>query len=172
MPEDEPTPKQKQQHLLHSLTSPSSATSQHAAAPTISYISSAPVYSVSGAAGQSGSARLHSPVLTSSPSPPTAVGGGNAPLAHIDQSFQVPGVPPQPASALHPLAPQPVPMDNTSSVSSAYHQQPPGFVLGASVPNEGEYHTRQPPSSPRLPLLFILCTILFMQKPCYMLYSG
>ena len=84
VPEDEPTPEQKQQqivHLLHSLiSSPSSATPQPA--PTIPPLSSAPVYSTGGAAQQTGSAPLHAPVLTSPP-PPTAGGGGNAPVAHV-----------------------------------------------------------------------------------------
>ena len=76
VPEDEPTPEQKQQqimHLLHSLISQP--------APTIPPISSVPVYSMGGAAQRAGSAPLQAPVLTS-PSPPIAGGGGNAPLAH------------------------------------------------------------------------------------------
>ena len=55
--------------------------------------------------------------------------------------FQAPQVLPQPAP-VHPCALQPVPMDYTSSVASVYHQQPPGFVLRASVPNEGKSMTR------------------------------
>lgn len=48
---------------------------------------------------------------------------------------------PQPAPPVQPSPLQPVPIDYTSSISSTYRQQPPGFVLRASVPNEGESTT-------------------------------
>ena len=48
---------------------------------------------------------------------------------------------PQPAPPVQPLPLQSVPIDYTSSISSTYRQQPPGFVLRASVPNEGESTT-------------------------------
>lgn len=77
VPEDEPTSEQNQQQimrLLHSLISQP--------APTIPPPPSAPVYSMGGTAQRAGSTPLQAPVLTS-PSPPIAGGGGNAPLANI-----------------------------------------------------------------------------------------